>query len=165
MGSRTRMTLTVLGLAAIAVYSFLGAMLMIDWAVSTASGVSLATAIAAMDAAGQPYSAVPGIIFASVGGLLALAWAVVVLHRKTRIPGPTALSIWAGIIALGAPAYFFLAFGNLNSVGDTFVDWNHEAAFALEAPLYVASGIAALVAVAALLAAVFTARRPRSINH
>lgn len=49
-----RVTLTILGFATIAVYSIVGAILMNDWAVVAASEVPLASAIAAMDAAGQP---------------------------------------------------------------------------------------------------------------
>ena len=72
------------------------------------------------------------------------------------------MSLWAGIVALGAPAYFFTSFANLNSVGDTYFDWNAEAAFALEAPLYLASGIAFLIAMAMLTVPMIkaSARKP-----
>lgn len=40
-------------------------------------------------------------------------------------------------------AHRFASFGNLNSVGDTFVGWDADAAFALELPLYIASAIGA----------------------
>ncbi|MFF5790667.1 hypothetical protein ACFY5D_01325 [Paeniglutamicibacter sp. NPDC012692] len=148
-----RIVLTLLGIVAIVIYSVFGMMLMNDWAVVAASGVPLDTTIADMDAASQQYSAIPGFVFAAPGILLALAWGVTTLYRRTALPNWATVSIWAGIIALGAPAYVFTAFGNLNSVGDTYYDWNAEAAFALEAPLYMVSGIAFLVAVSALMAA------------
>ncbi len=149
-----RILLTILGIVAIASYSVLGAMLMNDWAVVAASGVPLDTTIADMDSADQPYSAVPGFVFAALGILLALAWGVMTMLRRTALPKWATGSLWAGILTLGAPAYFFTSFGNMNSVGDTYVDWNSEAASALEAPLYMVSGIAFLVAVAILVMAV-----------
>lgn len=154
-----RTLLSVLGVSAIVSYAVLGAMLMNDWAVVAASGAPLGTTIADMDAAGQPYSIVPGIGFAAAGVLLALAWGAMTVRPNSTRPGGrmssrASTALWGGILALGAPAYFFASFGNLNSVGDTYVDWNSEAAFALEAPLYVVSGIAFLVAVVASIMAV-----------
>lgn len=145
-----RILLTLLGIVAIVSYSILGAILMNDWAVVAASGVPLGTTIADMDAADQPYSAVPGMVFAGLGILLAFVWGVTTMLRRTALPNWATVSLWAGILTLGAPAYFFTSFANLNSVGDTYVDWNSEAAFALEAPLYMASGIAFLIAMATL---------------
>lgn len=146
-----RTVLTLLGIAAIMAYSVVGAFLMNDWAVVAASGLPLDITIAEMAAANQPYSVIPGIIFAAIGGTLALAWGAMILHPRANLPGWASVTIWAGIVALGAPAYFFASFSNLNSVGDTFYDWDAEAAFALEAPLYVSSGVAALIAVTTLL--------------
>lgn len=145
-----RVLLTLLGIVAIIVYSLLGATLMNDWAVVAASEMPLETTIADMDAAGQGYSTIPGFTFAAMGILLALTWGGTTLLRRTSLPIWATVSLWAGIIALGAPAYFFTSFANLNSVGDTYVDWNAEEAFALEAPLYLASVIAFLIAVAML---------------
>lgn len=146
-----RILLTLLGIVAIVIYSVLGAMLMNNWAVVAASGVPLDTTIADMNAADQQYSAIPGMVFAALGILLALAWGVMTLYRRTARPNWATGLLWAGIVALGAPAYFFTSFGNMNSVGDTYPDWNFEAASGLEAPLYMTSGIAFLAAVAILV--------------
>ena len=148
-----RLTLTLLGTAAILMYALFGAIIMNDWAVTAASEESLEQTIATMNAAGQPYSAVPGYVFAGIGMLLALGWATLTLHPRERLPAWADVTMWASILAFGAPAYFFGSFGNLNSVGDTYYDWNSEAAFALEAPLYMVSGVAAVLAIVCLLAA------------
>ena len=158
-----RLTLTLLGFTAIVAYSIVGALLVNDWAVVAASEQPLDTTIARMDAAGQPYSAAGGIVFAAIGVSLATGW--VVLSRRARASMTTwgIVAIWAAIIAFGAPAFFFASFGNLNSVGDTYLDWNSEATLALEAPLFLASLSAAAVALAALVIGVvrvaFGARR------
>ncbi|WP_315915739.1 hypothetical protein [Arthrobacter sp. lap29] len=159
-----RIPLTLLGIVAIIVYSFIGATLMNDWAVIAASEMPLETTIADMDAAGQTYTTVPGLVFAVMGILLSLAWGVTTLFRRSVIPNWAAVSLWAGIVTMGAPAYFFTSFANLNSVGDTYLDWNAEAAFALEAPLYMVSGLAFLVVVAMMVTAVnkATARKKTS---
>lgn len=125
-----------------------------DWAVVAASEMPLETTIADMHAAGQNYSTIPGFVFAALGLLLGLLWGVTTLFRRTTLPNWAAVSLWAGIITLGAPAYFFMSFSNLNSVGDTYFDWNSEAAFALVAPLYIASGLAFLVVVALMMVTV-----------
>ncbi len=148
-----RLWMTVLGVLGILAYAVVGALLMTRWAVVAASGMPLAETIAAMQAANQPYSVVPGVVFAVVGALLAIAWAFVTVRGRDAMSGWVALTLWGGTVALGAPAFFFASFGNMNSVGDTFYDWDAAAAFALEAPLYASSAIAALLAVAALLIA------------
>jgi Na+-transporting methylmalonyl-CoA/oxaloacetate decarboxylase gamma subunit len=140
-----RTILTLLGTFAVIVYSLLGATLMNDWAVVAASTRPLEMTIAAMDAAGQNYTTIPGIVFAGLGILLALAWGVMTIVRRTVLSNWAAVSLWAGIVALGAPAYFYLSFDNLNSVGDTYLDWNSKAEVAAEAPLYMASGVAFIV--------------------
>ncbi|MDJ0316045.1 hypothetical protein [Arthrobacter antibioticus] len=149
-----RILLTLLGIVAIIVYALLGATLMNDWAVVAVSEMPLETTIADMHAAGQNYSTIPGFVFAALGLLLGLLWGVTTLFRRTTLPNWAAVSLWAGIITLGAPAYFFMSFSNLNSVGDTYFDWNSEAAFALVAPLYIASGLAFLVVVALVMVTV-----------
>lgn len=159
-----RILLTLLGIVAIIVYSVIGATLMNDWAVIAASEMPLETTIADMDTAGQTYTTIPGFVFAVMGILLSLVWGVTTLFRRSAIPNWAAVSLWAGIVTLGAPAYFFTSFSNLNSVGDTYFDWNAEAAFALEAPLYIVSGLAFLVVVAMMVTAVnkATARKKTS---
>lgn len=149
-----RIAMTLLGAGLILVYAILGALLMNVWAVTAASELPLDVTIAEMNAAEQPYSPLPGIMFASLGGALAVAWGFIALKLRARVSGWAALTMQTWIIACGAPAYFYFSFSNMNSVGDTFFDWNAEAAFALEAPLYLVSGIAALVAVATLVMAV-----------
>ncbi len=162
-----RVLLTLLGIVAIVVHSLLGATLMNDWALVAASEMPLETTIADMDAAGQTYTAIPGLAFAAMGVLLALAWGATTLFRRTSFPSWATVLVWAGIATLGAPAYFFTSFANLNSVGDTYFDWNAEAAFALEAPLYMASGIAFLVVVAMMVTAAIKAtarKRPSPVT-
>ena len=118
-----------------------------DWAVTAASGLPLEATIRSMHEANQPYSQASGIIFAALGGALAICWGILVLLPRLKISVWAALLLWSGIIMLGAPAYFFASFSNMNSVGDTFFAWNASAAFSLEAPLYLASGVAVLIAV------------------
>lgn len=147
-----RMTFTILGTLTILTYSVLGAMLLNDWAFAAASEESLKQAIATMDAAGESYSATPGYVFAAIGVLLTLTWATLNLHPRVRLPAWGSVSVWATVLAFGAPAYFLASFGNLMSVGDTYPDWNAEAAHALAAPLYLVSGAAAVLAVGSLIA-------------
>lgn len=148
----------IFGVVIICLQSLLGAFLMNDWAVTSASGLPLEETVAEMRSAEQNYSKFGGFAFASLGVALALAWGFFVSPRRFGVFNWAALASWGTIIALGAPAYFFFSFANMNSVGDTFHDWNSEAAFALEDPLYMASGIAALVAVSGLVAVL---RRPK----
>ncbi len=112
-----------------------------------------------MNTAGQPYRTVPGYLFAAFGVLLALTWAALVLHPRIVLPDWGALTIWATILAFGAPAYFFGSFANMNNVGDTYYDWNREAVFALESPLYLISGAALILAVAVLVTTAVRAAR------
>lgn len=156
-----RILLTLLGIVAVIVYALLGATLMNDWAVVAASERPLETTIADMHAGGQNYSTIPGFVFAALGLSFGLLWGVTTLFRPSALPNWAAVSLLAGIITLGAPAYFFMSFGNLNSVGDTYFDWNSEAAFALVAPLYIASGLAFLVVVALMVTAVIKATVPK----
>jgi len=152
-----RVALAVFGVVAIVAYAVLGAFIMNDWAVVAASGRPLDETIAAMRAAGEPYRTTPGFLFAILGVILALAWGLLVLHPLIRLPVWAAVIFWGIILAFGAPAYFFAAFANLNSVGDVFSDWDAEAAFAVEAPLYAVSGVAVLVVIAAAGAAAIAA--------
>ncbi len=152
-----RILLTLVGVIAIVTYSIWGAVLMNDWAVAAAAEMPLDQAIREMDRANQVYSTAGGIVFAAIGVALALAWGVLTLLFRRRISPWAAASIWAGILALGAPAYFFGAFSNLNSVGDTFYNWNAEAAFALEAPLFLVGGVALLFSLASLIMTVVKA--------
>ena len=145
-----RMLLTFFGIVAIVAYCLLGTLLMNDWAVVAASGLPLDTTIADMKAADQQYSTIPGLGFAALGILLALVWGAITMWCRTVLTVWAALSLWAGILVLGAPAYFFASFANLNSVGDTYAEWNSGAAFVLEAPLYAASGFSFLIAMGAL---------------
>ncbi|RKS20899.1 hypothetical protein DFO58_1447 [Arthrobacter sp. AG1021] len=152
-----RIGVIIFGVVVICVQAFFGAFLMNDWAVTAASELPLEETVAEMRRAEQNYSKNGGIVFASLGVVLALGWGFLVSQRRFIASNWAALTSWGAIIALGAPAYFSFSFGNMNSVGDTFYDWNSDAAFALEEPLYVASGIAALVAVIGLVAVL---RRP-----
>lgn len=145
-----RLVLTILGAVIIGGYAVAGALLMSDWAIAAASHRPLAQAIAEMDAADQPFGPQPGVLFAALGVLLALGWAAVVLLPRAGLPGWACVMIWGLILACGAPAYFCLSFGNMMSVGDTFPDWDSEASFALEAPLYIISAAALLMGICAL---------------
>ena len=139
-----------LGAAVILAYAVLGALLMTRWELEAATGLPIKDTVAAMAADEQSYSVIPGVVFAVTGGLLAIVWAVTTHTAAGRVSGWLSAALWAAIVALGAPAYFFASFGNMNSVGDTFYDWDSQAAFALVSPLYVISGVAAVVAVFAL---------------
>lgn len=146
-----RLILISCGAALVIAYAVIGALLMNNWAIVAASGVSLDNAIATMHAANEQYSLLPGLIFSTIGIVFALAWAAVALLPRAAMPTWAVVLLWASIIACGAPAYFFTSFGNMNSVGDAFYDWDAGAAFSLEAPLYVASLIATVVAVASIV--------------
>lgn len=146
-----RAPLAVFGAILVIAYAIIGLLLMTNWEVAAASGVPIDSTISEMNRAGQPYSPIPGILFAVFGAVLAIVWAWLNIGPMSRFSGWFSLAILGAIIACGTPAYFFASFGNMNSVGDTFADWNEGAAFALVSPLYVASGIAALVAVASLI--------------
>jgi len=137
-----RKVLVVTGFAMIVAYAAYGALLMNNWAVVAASGISLDETIMAMSAKGQDFSSLGGWVFTSIGIALAISWLVVALSARLRVPIAAIIGSWSLIIALGAPAFFFTSFANMNSVGDTFEQWNADAAFTLEVPLYVASLIA-----------------------
>lgn len=156
-----RQLLTTLGTAIIVGYALCGAATMNDWALDAASGLPLQATIDAMTAAGQPYSAVPGDLFAAVGIALAAGWFAVNVYPRLGVPLSVSLPIWAGILALGGPAYFLASFGNLMSVGDTFYEWNADAVAALENPLYLISAVAAALTVAALIRSLARCARPR----
>ena len=158
-----RITLTLVGSGLIIIYSVLGALLMTNWAVAAASGVSLEEAVAEMQIVDQPYSVVPGFVFASLGSILAIVWAFMVMSPKLKISAWLGTALWSAIITLGAPAYFFASFGNMNSVGDTFYEWDAAASLRLETPLYLMSGFALLVGITALtLSAIHTAKRRKT---
>ena len=146
-----RVLFAILGAGVIFAYSVLGAVLMTRWELEVASGLPLEDTVAEMIAAGQSYDVAAGVIFGALGGLLAIGWLVGTLGHRFGLSGWFSASLWGGIIAFGAPAYFFASFGNMNSVGDTFYDWNSQAAFEVVSPLYVLSGAGALFAIVALV--------------
>lgn len=154
-----RILLIALGVISIATYAVVGAFMMNDWAVVAASEAPLETVVADMKTADESYSPVPGYIFAAIGAGLAILWAVIVGTAGARLPSWAAVTLWALILAGGAPAYFFSSFPNLNSVGDVYPDWNSEAAWALEKPLYLASLIALGIALIAPIFGIVAARR------
>lgn len=148
-----RTLLAALGAIALLAYSTLGAILMTRWELEAASGLPIDATIALMSAASQPYSITPGIIFASFGVVFTIGWLVMTLLPTVFSSGWMAAAVWFTITAFGAPAYFGLSFGNMNSIGDTIWDWNSEASFALVSPLYIVSGIAAVLAVVSFIVA------------
>lgn len=134
-----------------------------DWAIVAASGIPLDATIAAMAEAKQPYNTVAGWIFAVAGIVLAGVWAAVTAIKKRVLPSWATAGLWGLLLAFGAPAFFYASFANMNSVGDTFYDWNSDAAFALEAPLYIASAAGfAIAALAMVYALVSSVRAPRT---
>ncbi|UUX58909.1 hypothetical protein [Glutamicibacter halophytocola] len=132
-------------------YAVAGLLLMNNWAVVAASHRPLDEAVSAMDVAKQDYSPLGGVAFAALGLLLASAWAWTALSKRFSTDPWIASALFSLILVLGAPAYFFASFANMNSVGDTFADWDAEAAAALELPLYLLS-IGAMVLLFMLLA-------------
>lgn len=149
-----RPLLFTLGSLAIVAYAGVGAALMNSWAVTAASGFPLDRTIIDMAAAGEPYSAVPGYFYFGFGVLLAVVWGTVSLNRNFSISGPATLSLWAWTLTVGAPAYFMFSTWNLMSIGDTYYDWNSDAAGSLSVPLYVVSGVAFVIAVVSSIVAV-----------
>lgn len=98
-----RTAVAVLGMSVILAYAVFGTMLMSSWELSAASGLPLDETIAAMEAAGQLYSVVPGVIFAVFGGVLAIAWTVATLAPAFTLVSPLyALSGAAAITAVAA---------------------------------------------------------------
>ncbi|MGH3653748.1 hypothetical protein [Glutamicibacter sp.] len=161
-----RKLLVIFGFAIIAAYAAYGALLMNNWAVVAASGVPLDETIAEMAAMDQDYDLLGGWVFAAIGIALAASWLVPVVSRGRKLPAWATVGGWSLIIALGAPGYFFASFANMNSVGDTFADWNAGASAALAAPLYITSilAFAMLAATGALgVRAAFT-RPPRPLR-
>jgi len=148
-----RVLLTLLGAAAIAVYALAGMMLANEWALVAAAGVPLPETIERMADAREWHTTIPGIGFAVIGILLALAWAVFALLPRQRRSGWLSLGVWAMTVTAGAPAYWWASFANLHRVGDVFVDWDAQAAFIAASPLYLASLIALPVGVLALVQA------------
>ncbi|MGQ3383098.1 hypothetical protein [Glutamicibacter sp. TV12E] len=143
--------LAITGFIMISGYAFTGLMLMNNWAVTAASHRPLDETIAAMGIANQDYSPLGGVVFAASGLFLASMWTWIALSEKFA-PAPWLTSALCSLILmLGAPAYFFASFANMNSVGDTFADWDVDAAAALELPLYLLS-IGAMVLLFMLLA-------------
>ncbi len=146
-----RLLLVLFGTLTIIAYAGFGAILMNNWAVTAASGFPLEPTMTDMAAAGEPYSAIPGYFYFTIGVLLAITWASLALKRSAPLAGSAALAIWAGVLTPAAPAYFMFSTRNLMSVGDTYWEWNGEAAFALSQPLNIISVIAAVVTVVALV--------------
>ena len=162
-----RQWIVALGLIIIVAYSLTGAMLMNVWAVEAASGEPLDQTISAMEAAGQPYTPIFGFVYAGFGASLGIAWAYLSLRFGRQAPGWALGALWAGIVMMGAPAYFAGSFGNLMSVGDTYFDWNSDAAWARESLLYLVSGIAVVFGIVCVAAPFFSrarARRPRAVS-
>lgn len=154
---RAQTILTASGVLVVSGYAVLGALAMGLWEPVAGSGLPIAETREAMTLAGESLSDVPGIIFAVAGIALAATWAFVSL-REPRRRLSTSASGYSILLVLGAPAYFYLSFGNMNSVGDAFPDWHPEAALAVALPFYLV-GVVALVASVALL--VFEALGPR----
>lgn len=143
-----------LGCLAIITYASVGAALMNSWAVTAASGFPLDRTMADMAAAGEPYSAIPGYFYFGFGVLLAVVWGTATLIQRFSVTAPAALSLWAWALALGAPTYLLFSTRNLMSIGDTYYDWNPEAAGSLSVPLYVISGVAFVIAIVFSIVAV-----------
>lgn len=144
-----RKLLATSGAAIIVAFAVYGALLMNNWAVVSSSGIPLDETIVQMAAMDQDYDSLGGWVFAAIGIALAISWLVSVIASGRKLPAWAAIGTWSLIVALGAPAYFFASFANMNSVGDTFADWNAGAAVDLEEPLYIAS-ILALALLAAM---------------
>ena len=111
------------------------------------SGLPLEATLTAMDEAGETASMIQGYALVAIAAAASGYWAVDSLRRRRG--AVTVLVGWCVALVLGAPLLFFSGFWNLNSLGDTFYDWNMEAVAALERPLYLTSGLA-LVVLAAL---------------
>lgn len=154
-----RILMTALGAAAILAYAVIGALMMTRWEIAAGAGMPLDEAVAEIQAAGQPYGVAAGVIFAVLGAALAAGWVWLVSSRGSGLPGWAGSALWGGIVACGAPAYFFLSFGNMMSVGDTFSDWYPDAAFAVVRPLYFTSATAAVLVVVACVVGFARARQ------
>lgn len=151
-----RVLITVVGTGVIVAYAIVGALLMNRWEIAAASRIPFDEAVAGMEAAGQPYNPAPGVIFAVAGVILAAGWAYARRATERRASQRWSLGAWGAIVALGAPAYFAASFSNMNSVGDTFYDWDAAAAFAVVSPLYALSAIGAVIAVVGVVVAMRT---------
>lgn len=157
-----RKFLVVAGIGVISAYAFLGAMVMNNWAPTAASGLPLPATISAISEGGESYSTIPGVIFAAAGMSLAVLWGYRNLSASAKLSGWGSLATWAGIMALGAPAYFVASIWNMMSVGDVFFDWDSAAAFNFEQPLYITSGVAVLITIVAILARPSRRYRPQA---
>ena len=142
--------ITSLGAALTGAYSVYGALLMNRWAITAASGRSFEATVHAAAEHGEGLSSAPGWIFGITGVVLALTWSILT-WRRPAIPDPVVAGVWGLILAFGAPPYFFLSFGNLNTVGDVFASWSPDAALVLELPLYAVSTIALVTAMVVVI--------------
>lgn len=158
------MAATLTGILAIILFGLWGAVLMSNWAIVAASRIPLSATIDAMGRENQPYSVLPGVLFGAAGATLALAWGRLMWAAHLKVPAWAGLALWSAIIALGGPAYFFASFSNLNAVGDTFYDWDAEAAFAREAPLYLMSATAAVLMVSTIVVALIRGKSRTSAH-
>lgn len=136
------------GAAAVVAYGFWGMIIANNLGLVTGSGLPLDETIAAMAAAEQPASMIPGYLFLVESLAVAAAWCIL-SHRRHDIEPLTVAMGWCALLTLGAPAFFYAGFWNLNSLGDTFADWHSDALLALERPLYLVSA-AALIGLIAL---------------
>ncbi|HMR49834.1 MAG TPA: hypothetical protein PKE40_11155 [Arachnia sp.] len=151
----------IAGACAVVAYALWGTVAINDLGLVAGSGLSRDATIAAMKAAGQPASMIPGFLFLAAGVAIAGAWALFAHRRSEITPGWIAAG-WCVALVLGTPAYFFASFWNVNALGDTFYDWHAEAVADLARPLHLISAIA-LIGLSAL-AARRLATRPASAS-
>lgn len=151
-----RIAIAVAGSLLVLAFGSFGLMVMNDWGLVAASHEPLDRTLDAMQRAGQDRALVPGGIFIALTVAAAAGPAFAAL-KSSELPSWALAAISLALLVLGSPAYFMLSFANLNSIGDTYADWDSEAVHRLEAPLYLTSLIAMIVLV--LLLAVVGIRR------
>jgi hypothetical protein len=137
----------VAGACAVVAYAVWGMLVINNLGLVAGSGLPLEETLSAMVEAREPASMVQGYVLVVVGIAAATYWAIDSI-RDARRGALVVLTGWCAALVLGAPFLFFSGFWNLNSLGDTFFDWDMEAVAALERPLYLTSGLALVVLVA-----------------
>lgn len=154
-----RIAIAVAGSLLILAFGVFGLTVMNDWGLVAASHEPLDRTLDAMRRAGQDRALVPGGVFIVLGVAAASGPAFAAL-QSSALPSWALAAIYLAMLVLGSPAYFMLSFANLNSIGDTYADWDAEAVHRLEAPLYLTS-LGAMIVLVFLLTAVGVHRLAR----
>ena len=154
-----RIAIAAAGSLLVLAFGIFGLLVMNDWGLVAASHEPLDRTLDAMQRAEQDRALVPGGIFIVLAVAAAAGPAFAALI-SSELPAWALAAIYLALLVLGSPAYFMFSFANLNSIGDTYADWDSEAVQRLEAPLY-STSLGAMIVLVLLLAVVGVRRLAR----